>query len=161
MMIVDGPVPDMRRDISNHHAYRHHYGDVIVGTMVSQITSLNRLLKFRCRSKKTVKLLVTGLCVGNSPVTGEFSTQMASNAENVSIWWRHHEGSQNPCKIKHIFCTLRQRFQYLYRSQHTFNTCGIVDMSSYTCVNLFLKCIAPNVLKGVHLLLDHIVMVFE
>ena len=28
---------------------------------------------------------------GNSPVTGEFPAQMASNAENVSIWWRHHE----------------------------------------------------------------------
>ena len=25
------------------------------------------------------------------PVTGEFPAQMASNAENVSIWWRHHE----------------------------------------------------------------------
>ena len=49
---------------------------------------LNRL--FRHRSKKTSKLRVTGLCVGNSPVTGEFPAQMASNAENVSIWWRHH-----------------------------------------------------------------------
>ena len=49
---------------------------------------LNRL--FRRRSKKTSKLRVTGLCVGNSPGTGEFPTQMASNAENVSIWWRHH-----------------------------------------------------------------------
>ena len=27
----------------------------------------------------------------NSPVTGEFPAQMASNAENVSIWWRHHD----------------------------------------------------------------------
>ena len=27
----------------------------------------------------------------NSPVTGEFPTQRASNAENVSIWRRHHE----------------------------------------------------------------------
>ena len=25
-----------------------------------------------------------------SPVTGEFPAKMASNAENVSIWWRHH-----------------------------------------------------------------------
>ena len=41
---------------------------------------LNRL--FRRRSKKTSKLSVTGLCVGNSLGTGEFSTQMASNAEN-------------------------------------------------------------------------------
>ena len=39
---------------------------------------------------KTLKLRVTGLCGGNSPVTGEFPAQMASNAENVSIWWRHH-----------------------------------------------------------------------
>ena len=31
------------------------------------------------------------LCAGNTPVTGEFPAQMASNAENVSIWWPHHE----------------------------------------------------------------------
>ena len=50
--------------------------------------SLNRL--FRRRSKKTLKLRVPGLCAGNSPVIGEFPSQKASNAENVSIWWRHH-----------------------------------------------------------------------
>ena len=41
---------------------------------------------FRRRLKKTSKLRVTGLCTG----TGEFPAQMSSNAENVSIWWRHH-----------------------------------------------------------------------
>ena len=45
---------------------------------------------FRRRSKKTTKLRVTGLFAGNSPGTGEFPAQMASYAENVSIWWRHH-----------------------------------------------------------------------
>ena len=60
--------------VSNHQ--HHHF-------------LLHRL--FRCRSKKTSKLRVTGLCEGNSPVTGQFPAQMASNAENVSIWWRHHE----------------------------------------------------------------------
>ena len=45
---------------------------------------------FRSRSKKTSKLRITGLCEGNSPLTGEFPAQRASNAENVSIWWRHH-----------------------------------------------------------------------
>ena len=45
---------------------------------------------FRRRSKKTSNLRVTGLCAGNSPVAGELSVQMASNAENVSIGWRHH-----------------------------------------------------------------------
>ena len=45
---------------------------------------------FRRRSKKTPKLRVTGICEGKSSVTGEFLAQRASNAENVSIWWRHH-----------------------------------------------------------------------
>ena len=40
---------------------------------------LNRL--FRLRSKQTSKLRVTGLFAGNSPVTGEFLAQKASNAE--------------------------------------------------------------------------------
>ena len=31
------------------------------------------------------------ICAGNSPVPGEFPAQMASNAENVCISWRHHE----------------------------------------------------------------------
>ena len=53
---------------------------------------LNR--SFRRRSEKTSKLRVTGLCAGNSPVTGEFPAQMASNAENVSIWWRHDTGKR-------------------------------------------------------------------
>ena len=63
-----------------------------MGEMASQITSLPTLLNrvFKRRSKKTLKLRVTGLCAGNSPATGEFPAQMASNAENVSIWWRYH-----------------------------------------------------------------------
>ena len=57
----------------------------------------NRL--FRCISQKTSKLCVTGLCVRNSPVTGELSTQKASNAENASIWWRHHRTGTNYINI--------------------------------------------------------------
>ena len=36
---------------------------------------------------------------GNSPVTGEFPAQRASNAENVSIWWRHHTPA-SPLNVK-------------------------------------------------------------
>ena len=50
---------------------------------------LNRL--FICKLKKTSKLWVTILCVGNLPVTSEFPAQKASYAENVSILWRHHK----------------------------------------------------------------------
>ena len=73
---------------------RSHYSVVIMSTMASQITSLLIVLLkhlFRRRSKKTSKLRVTGRCGQNSPVTGEFPTQSTSNAENVSIWWRHHD----------------------------------------------------------------------
>ena len=40
---------------------------------------------FKAQNNETPKLRVTGLCAGNSPMTGEFPAQMASNAENVSI----------------------------------------------------------------------------
>ena len=53
---------------------------------------LNRLS--RHRSKKISKLCVTGLCEGNSPATAGFPPQRATNAENVSIWWRHHARSK-------------------------------------------------------------------
>ena len=58
---------------------------------------LNRL--FRRKPKKTSKLRVTGLCAGNSPGTGESPAQMASYAEKVSIWWRHHDISRAPCMV--------------------------------------------------------------
>ena len=60
-----------------------NYDDVIMGAIASQITILTSVystFSFRRRSQKTSKLRVTGLCVGNSPGTGEFSAQMASNA---------------------------------------------------------------------------------
>ena len=66
---------------------------------------LNRL--FGRKSKWTSKFRVTGLCVGNSPGTGEFPAQMASNAENVSIWWRHHDAImkvERPCLWSRKYC---------------------------------------------------------
>ena len=69
---------------------------------------LNRL--FRRRSKKTSKLRVTGLCEGNPPVTGEFPAQMASNAENISTWWRHHVPNrtlwENVYQINNSHCNI-------------------------------------------------------
>ena len=70
----------------------HQYNDVVMSAVAFHQPHeclLNRL--FGRRSKETSKLRVTGLCVGNSPGTGEFPAQRASNAENVSIWWRHHD----------------------------------------------------------------------
>ena len=60
-------------------------------------------LPSRRRSKKTSKLRVTSLGAGNSPETGEFPAKIASNTENVTIWWRHHVMS---CKESNNLCTV-------------------------------------------------------
>ena len=64
-----------------------------MGALASQITTISIVwptVGSGADQRKTSKLRVTGLCVGKSPVTGEFPAQKASNAENVSIWWRRH-----------------------------------------------------------------------
>ena len=110
-----------------------HYNDVIMG--VSRVSNhqphgcvLNRL--FRRRSKKTSKLRVAGLCVGNWPGTGEFPAQMASNAENVSIWWRHYAAA-----LAH----LKQRKQYSndVALMYVPATCGVLRMQCQMRVFIF------------------------
>ena len=59
----------------------------------------------RRKSNKTSQLRVTGLCAGNSPVIGEFPAQMAINAKNVSIWWRHQAACT--CSISDVLCSCR------------------------------------------------------
>ena len=82
--------------ISKHNTESTHHSDVILEhDGVSNHKRLDCLLNrlFRCRSKKTSKLRVTGICEGNSPVTGEFPARRASNAEifpfdDVIIEWQ-------------------------------------------------------------------------
>ena len=95
------------RKVPNHNK---KYSDVIMGAMDGVTNQqphdcfLTRL--FTLRSKKTSKVRATGLCAGNSPVTGEFPTQMSSYAENVSIWWRHRESQQSAtvCIVPRMKC---------------------------------------------------------
>ena len=72
---------------------------------------------FRRRSKKSSELHDTDLFEGNSLVTSEFSAQWGSNAENVSIWWRHH-----------VWSSLHEKLSWpLVRSDILFysRTCGV------------------------------------
>ena len=106
-----------------------HYSDVIFDVMASQNHQPHDWLincLFRCRSKKTSNVRVTGLCAGNSPVTGEFPTQMASNVENVSIWWRHHDFSH---------CWQGAHW-LLVGSSHKGPMMWSVDLSRLQCVNM-------------------------
>ena len=56
----------------NVFSVEYHYNDVIMSAMASQITGVSIVCPNVCSgSEKTSKLRVTGLCAGNSPVTGE------------------------------------------------------------------------------------------
>ena len=59
------------------------YSDVIMGAVVSQITSLAIVYS-----------------------TGEFPTKMASNAKNISIWWRHHENTRRDFSVRWQICEI-------------------------------------------------------
>ena len=125
-----------------------NYNDVIMGAMASQITSITSVCSVvysMRRSRKTSKLRVTGLCVGNSPVTGEFPAQRTSNAEKVSIWWRHHVRSVPPqiyhtsnvdnalfdWKLWIIWNTIRKSHEYLYR---------ISEYKAHDWIRIYLIC---------------------
>ena len=68
----------------SYHRQRsvNHYGDVIMDAIASQITSLTIVYSIVYSDADQRK--------HQSSASLEFCAQMASNAENVSIWWRHH-----------------------------------------------------------------------
>ena len=66
---------------------KHPYSDVIMGAMVSQITDVSIVhltvssSAYQGKQQRSVSLVF---------VSGELPAHRASNAENVSTWWRHH-----------------------------------------------------------------------
>ena len=64
-----------------------------MGAMASQITSLTIVYSTGysgADQRKHQSSASLAFVAGNSPMTGEFPAQMASDAKNVSIWLRHH-----------------------------------------------------------------------
>ena len=68
------------------------YGDVIMIKMASQITSLAIVYStvYSAKIKENIRAPRHWPLCREFTGTGEFPAQTASNAENVSIWWRHH-----------------------------------------------------------------------
>ena len=63
-----------------------------MGAMASQITSLTIIYSnvYSGADQRKHQSFASLAFVCLSSMTGEFPAQMASNAENVSIWWCHH-----------------------------------------------------------------------
>ena len=86
-------VPEQTFELNKHSSCMHHYNDVIMGAIASQITSLTIVYSAvysDADQRKHESSASLAFVRWISSVTGEFPAQMASNAENVSIWWRHH-----------------------------------------------------------------------
>ena len=103
--------------------------------VASRITSLTIVYStvYSDADKKASKLCVTGLCAGYSPGPG--LAQMASNAENVSIWWRHHELqiSHGPIKQRMAFVIFSLVGEEL--TKRKLKNAGLTQYNSYTLIN--------------------------
>ena len=124
-----------------------------MSAMASQITSLTTEYPTgysRRRSKKTPKRRVTDLCERNSPVTIEFPAQSASNAENVSIWWRHHDISQS-----HTWLITLAWTQFYQSSNKCSRIQRFVDKTLFGLADVNchdLKYIHTSMVKKIHIL---------
>ena len=101
-----------------------------MGEIASQITSLTIVYSTVCSGADQRKHQSSASLafVGNPPVTDEFPAQMASNAKNVSIWWRHHVPTNFDNDVK-IVSDIGARARYIQFSKMTkklyFNWCNI------------------------------------
>ena len=114
-----------------------------MGAMASQITSLT-IVYSTVYSGAGQRKHQSSASLGNSPMTSEFPAQMASNAENVAIRWRHHDcqlvtlnGVRGLCqsstmKIEKVH---RAALRVVY-NDYTTSYSGLLDMSNRT--SLFL-----------------------
>ena len=102
------------------------YRDITMSAMVSQITNLTIVYSvvYYGVDKKKPYLHITGLCEGNPPATGEFPAQRAGGAENVSIWWRHHD--EHWLHLKYI----AKWTHFFFFAQHVLKTLAQLNTSS-------------------------------
>ena len=101
---------------------------------------LNRLF-IQTQIKENIKAPLH-FWLGNSQGTGEFPAQMASNVENVSIWWRHHGKLKSPSR-----CTW-SKYGPIFHSIDTFYIHGYFILCNY-----LLNCLVCQV-WNVKVLLD-------
>ena len=92
---IDVTVKGHTRQLAFPDSSALHYSDFIMSEMASQIISVSMVCStvFRAQFKENIK------APRRWPLWGEFTgdrwipPQRSSNAENVSIWWRHHDAS--------------------------------------------------------------------
>ena len=76
-----------------------------MSSMASQITSLTIVYStvYSDAGQRKHQSSASLAFAEKSPIAREFPAQMASNAENVSIWWRHHDMAHQNTKKPYTF----------------------------------------------------------
>ena len=113
------------------------YNDVIMDAMASQITShtiVYSTVYSGTDQRKHQSSASLAFVRVNSPVTGEFPAQRASNAQNVSIWRRRHEQSfahpQSAATAKNVlFVSIGYNFLYMASEMPQIWLCYLVEWS--------------------------------
>ena len=144
-----------------------------MSAVASQITNLSIVYSTvysRHRSKNRAKLHVTGLCAGNSPVTGEFPAQMASNVEKMfpfddvmSSWWIQIVYPYSSELLDVVWYILRCYYmnssKRIHSRQHSIKTQGVMQKALRETViwSLFSK----NTLVAVHVPLPKLYIILQ
>ena len=112
----------------------NHYGDVIMGAIASQITSLTIVCSIvysdadqRKHQSSASLAFVWGIHRG----------QMASNAENASIWWRHHDNAIIICPWVRGFRPLYGKVTIVFTSNLMYSLVGWYFRNESILGNLF------------------------
>ena len=114
-----------------------HYSDVLMGKKASQITSLTQPF-IQTHIKENIK------APRHWPLCGEFTgdrwipAQMTSNAENVSIWWRHHDDTSRCISFRGSTHWGRDKMAAIFQTASFFEK-EIVVLRFKCCWNVFVR----------------------
>ena len=104
----------------------------VIASQITSLTIVYSIVYSGADQRKHPFSASLALCAGNSPVTGEFLAQRASNAETSFIWWRHHDRSQpiypaqpvanhsDPSKVIYFTECKARVFHYYRGNYHVF-----------------------------------------
>ena len=97
------------------------YSDVIMSAMASRITGVSTVYStFYSGADQRKHQSSASLALGgNSPVTGEYPVQMASNTENVSNWLRRHDIADDSHDIHFTVLYCPRLYSYLKSGSFT------------------------------------------
>ena len=113
--------------------YHHHYNDVVRSAIDSSITGVSVVCLIVCAGVDQTKHQSSASV--DSPVTDEFPAQRKSNAENVSIWCRHHEKCYFAGVITCLCFTcyiVRNTYFMIQIDRHTVLECVDFPLSSHS-----------------------------